>query len=176
MSPLISTVCYITNQALPKHRTFLYDPSELQGDILVPGVCPLLPTPASTFPAPNLLLATTAACRSSCWVTITVTRAGTGLLHFPQFKVPVASCCAAPVNASLASCYKLCLPSSGDKSVVLCCSLSDLNKFLLMCLSCDRRHLKYLPKMNNQPLPLQSRGDLPTTVQKLGSNPHLKDR
>lgn len=45
-----------------------------------------------------------------------------------------------------------------------------------LCLLCDRRHLKYLPKMNNQPLPLQSRGDLPTAAQKLGSNPHLKDR
>lgn len=45
-----------------------------------------------------------------------------------------------------------------------------------ICLLCDRRHLKCLPKMNNQPLPLQSRGDLPTAVQKLGSNRHLKDR
>lgn len=70
-------------------------------------------------------------CLQVLWFATTATRPGTGVLLFPQFKMPLSPCCSSPVHERLAPSCKPNLPFLGNETLVLCCSPSNLNKFFL---------------------------------------------
>lgn len=116
-------------------------------------------------------------CLQVLWFAATATRPGTGVLLFPQFKMPLSPCCSSLVHGRLApSCYPNLPFLKGMRPWSCVAAHPTWTSSFCMCLLCDRRHLKYLPNIYNQPPPLQSREGLTTAVQKLGSNSHLKDR
>lgn len=133
-------------------------------------------TPHSSlaFPTPKLLLATTAAFRFSdlqpqkqdlellsCFSPCSECPSNPGVLLSMEALHP-------PVNQAF--------PFLRMRPWSCVAAYPTWTSSFCMCLLCDWRHLKNLANMSNRPLPLQSRGGLPTAVQNLGSNSHLKDR